>query len=278
MPRTDLKAISQQEHKRIMLEMMIEFADFCDKNNLTYYLDAGTLIGAVRHKGFIPWDDDVDLNMPQPDYDRLCELVKPTGGYINDHIAVDFPDNTLYPYLKITDKRTLLIEFPDTNPMKVNVYMDLFPKYGIAKRSVSAKMLCKISELLGLIHWVNKYSVDAWQRPSQNLFKKAAAKIIKALTINPSWAANVQNRLMHAYARRHPLETCEFVTTLTNGEYHKLAPRNCFEGYTLLEFEGHMFKAPADFDTYLRCLYPGDYMQLPPENKRIHHNIEVYWK
>lgn len=83
---------------------------------------------------------------------------------------------------------------------------------------------------------------------------------------------------MHRYAKRNSLSACQFVTTLTNGEYHKLAPKECFDGFQWLEFEGCRFKGPKDFDTYLHCLYKGDYMQLPPVEKRYHHATKVYWK
>lgn len=273
-----MKKISLEEHKQIMLDMLVVFSEFCDKHKLTYYLDAGTLIGAVRHKGFIPWDDDIDLNMPIADYDRLLEIVRKNDYHINEHIIVETPDETIYPYLKISDTRTVLVEFPDKYPMRGGIYMDLFPKYGVKDKSFRSKMLCKISELLGLMHWVNKFSVNAWQQPGNPLPKKIFAKILKTIIWNPSWAAHLQDKFMHWHLRKNPLVSCGYVTTLTNGEFHKLAPKSCFEGYQMLEFEGHRFKGPADYDTYLHCLYKGDYMQLPPEDKRVHHNVEVYWK
>ena len=67
------KPMTLDEQKKVMLNILVEFAKFCDEHNLMYYLDAGTLIGAVRHKGFIPWDDDIDVNMPQKDYDKFIE-------------------------------------------------------------------------------------------------------------------------------------------------------------------------------------------------------------
>jgi len=273
-----MKAISLTEHKQIMLDMLVVFTTFCDKHNLAYYLDAGTLIGAVRHKGFIPWDDDIDINMPIKDYDSLIDIVRRNNNHINDYIIVEFPADTIYPYLKISDTRTILIEFPDKYPMAGGIYMDLFPKYGIKDKSFSSKMVCEISKLLGLMHWVNKFSVNAWQQPSYSISKRLFAKALKAITWNSSWAANLQDKFMHNYMRHHPLSECEYVTTLTNGEFHKLAPKSCFDGYQMLEFEGHKFKGPKDYDTYLHCLYKGDYMQLPPEDKRVHHNINVYWK
>lgn len=273
-----MKTISLSEHKSIMLDMLSVFADYCEKNSLNYFLDAGTLIGAVRHKGFIPWDDDVDLNMPQPDYDRFIELMRKSDNHINDYIIVEFPETTIYPYLKIVDTRTALVEFPDKYPMESGIYMDLFPKYGVVDKSWKSKFLCWTTDKLGVMHWVNKFTVNAWDQKTYPMYKKFIARTIRALTFDKNWAAKLMNKLMHRYALRHPYRECEYVTTLTNGEFHKLAPRKCFDGWQMLEFEGRLFRVPIDFDTYLHCLYKGDYMQLPPENQRYHHNIEIYWK
>ena len=272
------KPMTLDEQKQVMLNILKEFASFCDRNNLSYYLDAGTLIGAVRHKGYIPWDDDIDVNMPQKDYDRFIELTKKSNGYLSDHLLVEYPEDTVYTFLKISDERTILVEFPDTNPMEVGVYMDIFPKYGVKDKSWKSKLLCKISEKLALLHWFNKYSVNAWQRPGNSSIKKIIAKIAKAITWNDAWATKLQNKMMHRYAKNHPLEECSYVTTLTYGEFHKMAPKECFDGYQMLDFEGCQFKGPKDYDTYLHCLYKGDYMQLPPEDKREVHITEVYWK
>ena len=266
------------EQKQVMLNILIEFAKFCDQNNLTYYLDAGTLIGAVRHKGYIPWDDDIDVNMPQIDYDKFIDLTRKNDGYISNHLKVEYPQDTIYPYIKISDDRTILVEFPDKNPMEVGVYMDVFPKYGIKDKCWQSKILCATTEFLDSLHWFNTYSIYAWSRPGHNFLQKCTAWIGRKIIKHPAWPVNLQGWIMHRYAKRHPLEECKYVTTLTNGEYRKLAPKECFDGYQLLEFEGYMFKGPKDFDTYLHCLYKGDYMQLPPEDKRVHHTTIVFWK
>lgn len=265
------------EQKAVMLDILKEFADFCEENNLKYYLDAGTLIGAVRHKGFIPWDDDIDVNMPQEDYDTFIELTKKRGGKLGNHLSIEYPENSMYTFTKISDDRTILVEFPDSYPVETGVYIDIFPKYGIVDKSLKTRLLCKTTEILALIHWFNKYSVHSWQSTG-NLFKRVLAKSIEALTKNDSWAVQVQNKIMHRYAEKNPLQMCKYVTTLTYGEYNKLAPKDCFESFQLFSFEGFYFRGPIDYDTYLHCLYKGDYMQLPPEDKRIVHNTKVYWK
>ena len=265
------------EQKKVMLDILVEFAKFCDEHNLMYYLDAGTLIGAVRHKGYIPWDDDIDLNMPQIDYDKFVDMMRQQSGMLNDHLLVEFPETTIYPFLKISDTRTILVEFPDRNPMEVGVYIDIFPKYGVKDKSWCSKLLCKTSEICTNFHWFNRYSIYAWARPGHNILQKAIAWVGRHTVKNCQLPLRIQSVIMHRYARRHPLETCQYVTTLTNGEFHKLAPRECFDGFQWLEFEGLQFKGPKDYDTYLHCLYKGDYMQLPPEDKRHHHQTEVYW-
>ena len=267
-----------EEHKQVMLNILTEFATFCDQHQLMYYLDAGTLIGAVRHKGFIPWDDDIDVNMPQKDYDRFVEMTRKSGGLMAAHLQVEYPEDTIYPFLKISDDRTVLVEFPDKNPMEVGVYIDVFPKYGIKDKGFSSKLLCKTCHYLGLAHWFNNYSIFAWERPGHNVIQRVVAWVGRKTVKNSPLPIKIQNWLMHRYARRHPLGKCRYVTTLTNGEYHKLAPKECFAGFQWLEFEGVKFKGPKDYDTYLHCLYKGDYMQIPAEEQRVHHNIEVYWK
>lgn len=267
-----------EEHKKVMLNILIEFAKFCDEHNLMYYLDAGTLIGAVRHKGFIPWDDDIDVNMPQKDYDRFVEMMRSRSGKLSEHIIVEFPENILYNFLKISDSRTILIEFPEKNPMEVGVYIDVFPKYGVKDDSWRSRFACWISEQMNNIKWFSHYSVFAWTRKGNNIAKRAIGHIGQCIIGKAKWPAYIQNWYLHQYAKCNPLEKCKYVTTMVYGEFYKIAPKECFEGYQWLEFEGIQFKGPKDFDTYLHCLYEGDYMQLPPEDRRVHHNIEVFWK
>jgi lipopolysaccharide cholinephosphotransferase len=272
------KVMTLAEQKGVMLNILKVFSDFCDQNGLSYFLDAGTLIGAVRHKGFIPWDDDVDVCMPMKDYDRFIELMRLSNGVLADNIIVEFPENILYPFLKITDTRTILIEFPEKNPMEVGVYIDVFPKYGVRDNSWKSQLACWISEQINNIKWFSHYSILAWQRPGHNFLLRAIALTGEHTMANAKWPARLQNWYLHLYAKRNPIEKCRYVTTMTNGEFHKIAPKECFAGFKLSLFEGHQFRIPVGYDNYLHCLYKGDYMQLPPENERIHHTTIVYWK
>lgn len=270
-------AMTAQEQKKVMLNIMTQFARICEEKGFEYFIDAGTLLGAVRHKGYIPWDDDVDVNMPREDFNRFISLIKGTDGYITEHLRVEMPEDTIYPFVKISDDRTILVEFPSKYPMEVGVYIDLFTKDGILDDSLGTKLICKASELLGLMQWFNKFSCNAWKN-NGNVAKKIVAAIGRRCIKNPNLPVCWQNKLICWNQRRHPIEKCKYVTTLTNGEFHKRAPKECFSDFIMMDFEGGKFRAPVGYDKYLRCLYSGDYMQLPPEDKRVHHNTIVYWK
>lgn len=266
-----------KEQKDVMLNILIRFSEYCDKHNLEYFIDAGTLIGAVRHKGYIPWDDDIDVNMPRKDYDRFCELTRKNNGFLSEHLYVEYPEHTIFPFLKIADDRTILVEYPDRNPMEVGVYIDVFPKDGIKDNGWKSKFVCDTSYRLNLFRWFNVFSIYAWKNDT-NVLKKTISGVGRILIRFPNMPLKLQQTWIRVYINRNPIEKCRYVTTLVNGEFNKIAPKECFENYVFLEFEGHKFKAPVGYDKYLRCLYRGDYMVLPPEEKRIHHDNIVYWK
>lgn len=265
------------EQKMVMLNILVSFAEFCENNCLRYFLDAGTLLGAVRHKGFIPWDNDVDVNMPVADYDQFIALTQKTNGYIAPHIFVEFPKDTIYPFLKISDDRTILVEFPNKYPMEVGVYIDVFPKVGLLDDSIFTKFLCARCAFLGYVLWFNKFSIYAW-KDHGNVVQKIIAAVGRKVIKTPNRPAELQDKLIHRYMKKHPLSECKYVTTLTNGEFGKRANKECFESFIMIEFEGNNFRAPKRYDEYLPCLYGSSYMVLPPEEKRVSHNILAYWK
>ena len=269
--------MSQDEMKKVLLEILDNFVKFCENNDLNYFLDAGTLLGAIRHKGFIPWDDDIDVNMPRADYDRFSRIVKLRNNYITEHCYVEFPEDTIYPYIKIADNRTILVEFPDKNPMECGVYIDVFPKDSLVDEGIRSKVLCQLSALTHLWHWFNKFSIYAWKN-DKNIIKRFIAWIGRMMIKDPNRPVRIQTKLIDRYNKKYANLKCNYVTTLVNGEYEKRAPIECFCGYFMGKFEDRLYRIPNGYDVYLRCLYPGDYMQLPPEDKRYHHNTIVYSK
>ena len=269
--------MTKEEQKSVMLNILCEFAAYCENHNLRYFLDAGTLLGAVRHKGYIPWDDDIDVNMPIEDYDKFINLTKEDNGYISEHLIVKYPEDTIYPFLKIEDDRTILVEFPEKYPMEVGIYIDVFPKVGIKDDGFESKIVCALSSLYGYMQWFNKFSIYAWKIKG-NFIKKIIAAIGRTVINDPNIPVRRQKRLIDKYVKKNPLSKCKYVTTLTNGEFHKRADKHYFDDYLMMPFENIEFRVPIGYKEYLSCLYGDNYMQLPPIENRVAHDTVIFWK
>ena len=191
-------AIGLREHQQIMLDDLSAFAAFCDEHKLQYFLDAGTLLGAVRHQGFIPWDNDVDLCMLRVDYERFCEIMRERGGKLSENLYVEFPEDTIYPFLKIVDKRTVLIEFPEKYPLETGVYLDLFCKVGLKDDSFQTRSVCKVCGWLTLMHWFNKFTLGSWGE-NGNAFQKLISRLGKKLIMHPNGPIILQEKLISWY-------------------------------------------------------------------------------
>lgn len=265
------------EHKRIMVSILKDFDSFCAKHDLKYYLDAGTLLGAVRHQGFIPWDNDMDICLMRPDYDRMFDILRQNGGMLNDHIVLEQPENTMYCFCKLGDTRTKLIEYPDTYPEECYIYIDVFPKDGLKDLSIGTRMLCKTSEILGLFHWFNKHSIPYWSEKKRG-FKKWIAKLAGLVVKDKNRPYRWQQKLIRKYEKKHPLQDCEYANTLVNGEFYRICHRSCFDERILLDFEGEKFYGPKGYDEWLRVLYGNDYMTPPPPEKQQVHNVIAEWR
>ena len=126
--------ITSLELRRIQLDLLIAFDKFCAANELHYSLDYGTLLGAVRHQGFIPWDDDIDISMPRPDYDRFLSLTK-NGLGIYEVRSGEYTPGYFYPIAKMIDPRTILVEHTIGDAHIMGVYLDIFPLDGLIEVS-----------------------------------------------------------------------------------------------------------------------------------------------
>lgn len=246
-----------------LLEMLKVFHDICVKEDLRYYLIGGTALGAARHKGFIPWDDDIDVGMPRPDYERLKSIYKTLdlGPY-----CFEFPgaDDFVYPFGKLYDTRTTLIE-NTRYKTKRGIYIDVFPLDGIGNTyEESLKNLKNIIKKTNLL----STKVCAW-RKGRKLFKNLAIIFMRYLP-----CASMQKLMceIEELSSEKKYDECEFVANCVGNWYEKeILQRKWLGKPTLYQFEGYEFYCPEKIDECLTAIY-GDWRKLPPKEKQISHH------
>lgn len=254
--------------QQITYQILCDFDDFCAKHNLTYYLSYGTLIGAVRHQDFIPWDDDIDVSMPREDYNRLLnELEKE----LPDHLILQHYKNTEGYYLnfaKIFNKNTLVIEKAGQFNYRVGgAYIDIFPIDGVGnvyKKAVRQRK--KIIILLRLI-LLSYLKLDKKKRP---LWKKIVIAFSKLL--NPRKLQYKLEKKVQKYGYKDSSYVAMCIGMYRLGE---IVPKEVYGDPVKLKFRDRYFNAPREYHRYLTNTY-GDYMQLPPEDKRTSGHNFVY--
>lgn len=278
----DMKELTQEEliqWKRVITDVLREFHEICHKHGLTYYAVGGTAIGAVRHKGIIPWDDDIDVAMPRPDFDKFVDLCRASdlGGYELVDASNTQGYNLSFP--KFCNKNTTLVERWDT-PCVIGLFIDIFPLDGAPEDTEVTKVLVEKYRKLR-----NRYEAIS----THNTF----GEYIALLTKPKEWGRFVVKTLgfffrkqmgkrflsqMEAISRTVPFgETSKVINY--GGAYgiREMFNISLLKGETVtLPFENIEIDMMPEYDTYLRGVY-GDYMQLPPEDKRIPHHLKAFY-
>lgn len=266
-----MRKLSLDEHKQKLLDILEYFAKFCDANKINYSLDSGTLLGAVRHKGFIPWDDDIDIAMLRPEYEKFKKL------FCEDHhpfYKIHSYDIDKYPmpFVKIGDCRTLLYERGKEFMPQIGVNIDIFPfDYVSANPDIDRIEKRK-----------NKLNYDKLWITQGKVFKKKT--LIKKMGL-------IYHKIPYLFTS--PIHICQEIDNCAcnkdylNSGYLFEAVMGCYapghfeeawlQHYVNLEFEGKFFKAFSEYKKILEVYY-GDYMILPDENHRGNHGNIVYMK
>ena len=222
----------------------------------------------------IPWDDDIDVFMPRPDYDRFIEIASTTN--LGDYELVTPFNKDDYPlyFAKLCQRHTTLQEEADT-PCVYGLYIDIFPIDGAPSDDAEYARLREKMERWNRFLFYKLTRLAPRFRHDKVLWAKT---IVWKLMLLPLPFSAIQ-RHIHALATSHDFETSEMSDKLSfPNPGNTRMYRSVFEHYIDVEFEGHLFKAPRDYDVYQRAIY-GDYMQLPPEEERHpHHGFHAYWK
>ena len=264
------KQLSLDELKQVELQILIEFHRICDALGLRYYLSGGTLLGAIRHKGFIPWDDDIDLAMPRSDFNKLIEF---SHSYQNDIYKFLFfsQTGTLLPYAKFVNVKTHIDAKYAEDEMQQHLWLDIMPMDGLPEDLNEVARIYKKAEyyrkIIGLC--------NAKLGEGKSVVKKLAKYVLKplALIYGKDRAINHLNNL----AMKYDYDSAKYVGAITWGLYgaSERMLKAEVDQITEITFENNKFSTFSCWDSYLKGLYK-DYMELPPVEKRINHEM-IAW-
>lgn len=276
-----MKIMTLKEIQKVNLELMSDIHEFCVQNCIDYSLAYGSLIGAVRHNGFIPWDDDIDIMMTRPNFERFSKEYVSKRGFILSSV---YDKNTYINYTRVYDNRTIVVSPAKQSSNKVGIWVDVFPidaipddqeaaddqfrrlrqytllvmkwRYlmsSVTKADIRSK-LYGIKELVKLIY-ANKSTFAQWHKYIISICKENNFGLTKYCSSLVCVEANIKNRQEVFFTKD-------------------------FQDYELCDFEEYQFFILKSSDSILKTIF-GEYMIMPPKEKQVSHVLKkwkFYWK
>lgn len=256
--------------KRIQLDIMDAIHHFCVKHHIKYSIAYGTLLGAIRHGGYIPWDDDIDIVMLRPDYERFLKEFKDSEGrYLISEARITKAQ--FFPFAKVHDSHT--IWYQKGNNMDTGVFVDIFPLDDLD--DTEEESIARVSKY----HYMWNFCIaknNHWGMMT-TLKKNIGLMVFKLLYCLKPANQTACNFIEECKSLHNP--SSKYVGYI-GGKYVKnnIIPRAFLDALRPIKFEDREYLAMQEYDSYLTRTY-GDYMKLPPENQRLPHSNEgVYWK
>ena len=267
--------LSLDEIKALEIDILRHFVAYCEKHSLNYMLYAGTLLGAIRHKGMIPWDDDVDVAMPRPDYERFLALTKQES--VAPHLKFyDCREEGAYwvPVPKLVDERTEGREIYQGRGVHNGVWIDIFPMDGVPEDDAKREKLYEE---------IRREKLIITLQTTPFIFTKNPVKFLKRLVAYPAYLVgqfmNHKKHALkiHALAESEPYETAKDLTILTDNVYDSGRMTKEEAADTMLvPFEDLEARVPRCYDRYLTAIY-GDYMTPPPVESQVGRHHFLCW-
>lgn len=265
--------IDLAEMRKIQLEILDELHRYCEEQQLTYFLSSGTLIGAVRHKGYIPWDDDIDLYMPRESYERFLFNYKDISGRFKVN-EVRLNEGFTQSFIKMEDTYTLLIDPKTIEKKSLGINIDIFPIDFVSDNKIILYTKFYLKKWLYYLSSAKNIPLKAlplYQSISWRLFV-LFSKLI------PLSACKINKLIIYLVKRTRP---ARLVCNIAGCGPLKVS--GCFDASSIassinIEFEGKQYKTMVGYQDYLTHTY-GNYMKLPPIEQRIpSHQSNAYIK
>ena len=259
------KEIPLEELKNIELDILIYIDKICKKHNLNYYLFGGTLLGAVKYKGFIPWDDDIDIALFREDYNKLINILKNDEKY--KLFSVYNCKNYYYPFSKLSDQNTLLFEnAKEIEGLGVNI--DIFPIDGYLKIN-DTKFLKVIKNLT-----FRRYKMNNGETRKNN-FKDVIYSLFDNLTL--CFGYNFYAKVLDYLTSCCKIKKYVGVRCF-NYKINEVFRYSELKDTTLFEFESYKFKGFKNYDLYLKKQFGEYHLDPPIEKQKTHHSFKAYYK
>lgn len=263
--------VTADELKQIEINLLKSLDNFCRVNGIKYFIHGGTLLGAVRHKGFIPWDDDIDISMPREDYDKFISISNKIDCNF-EFRCFEKSKSYIYAFGKAYDKDTVLIE-NGRSGNHLGVYIDIFPLDMLPDNLQKAKKYVKKCHFLTWFQMIATEEQFKKAKTKKTTFVKKVIRPFVRLFGYRYWV----NRLIKKSKKYYGIES-KYISNIVSPNYINVYEKSWFEETVRLPFENIEVNAPVGYKELLTTMY-GDYMQLPPEEKRVtHHDFIVYRK
>lgn len=259
-----------------LLEVMDVFHAFCDENGLTYYMLGGTMLGAYRHQGFIPWDDDIDIGMPRADFEKFCKLAEKELAAPLGFISYKNNKEHIYFHPRVYNFNSRVIDRSGVEEKETHAWIDVFPLDGMPGNKFVRKLHGFRLLFLRLLFMYSQFdkivNVNLKNRVWYERVLISIGKVIKFDKILDTHKIMAKiDRVM----QRYDYEKASYVGNFMGAyKLKEVFPKNYYEETAEYEFEGLMCPAPKDYDAVLSQMY-GDYMTPPETSVQNKHHTEV---
>ena len=264
----------EQIHKETLgiVEKLIEI---CDKINVNYYVAYGSLIGVVRHKGFIPWDDDFDVVMLRDDYEKFCDYCIKNENKLKPFKLLSRKCEKKYPYnIARLNNMNYKAVYDNVQGYESGIFIDIYPLDGAG--SDVDKVLKKVEKKKSNLFRITLWSID--DHYTKSTYNKWYRSIIKYFVRGYSKVRGAKHFLdkMENFKNLYDIYNSRYIAEMTWDSGLTLYEKSWFDKYIYMDFENLKVKVPIGYDDFLRCHY-GDYMKFPPKEEQVpHHEYKVY--